>query len=102
MVVPKETRPEASRLDVMEELWRGAGLEDVETRVITVQRTYADFDDYWTIAKGGPSAGGVLAAMTAGQTAELVARLRARLSADASGRITVTARANAVRGRVAT
>ncbi|HWE43805.1 MAG TPA: class I SAM-dependent methyltransferase [Gemmatimonadaceae bacterium] len=100
MVVPRETRPEASRLDVMEELWRGAGLVDVETREITVQRTYADFDDYWTTAKGGPSAGGVLAAMTAEQTAEMVARLRARLPADARGRITVTARANAVRGRV--
>jgi SAM-dependent methyltransferase len=100
MVVPKETRPEASRLDVMEELWRGAGLEDVETRVITVQRTYADFDDYWTIAKGGPSASGVLSAMTPAQTAQLVGRLRARLPADASGRITVSARANAVRGRV--
>lgn len=102
IVVPRETRPEASRLDVMEELWRGAGLRDIETREITVRRTYADFDDYWTIAKGGPSAGGVLAAMTAAQTAEMTARLRGRLPADASGRITVSARANAVRGRVAT
>lgn len=100
MVVPKETRPEASRRDVMEELWRGAGLEDVETREITVQRTFADFDDYWRTAKGGPSASGVLAAMSAEQEAEMVAKLRARLPADASGRITVSARANAVRGRV--
>jgi len=100
MVVPKETRPEASRLDVMKELWRGAGLREIETREITVQRTYADWDDYWTTARGGPSAGGVLAAMSAEQTDALIARLRARLPADAKGRITVSARANAIRGRV--
>ena len=100
MVVPAAPSPEASRRDVMEALWRDAGLEDVETREINVQRTFADFDDFWATAKGGPSAGGLLAAMTAETAAELIARVSARLPADASGRITVSARANAVRGRV--
>ena len=35
--------------------WCGSG--GVETREIKVQRTFADFDDYWTTILGGPSVG---------------------------------------------
>jgi hypothetical protein len=65
-----------------------------------VQRTFADFDDYWTTIRGGPSVSGKLAAMAPEDLARLNARMRARLSPDAAGRITYEARANAVRGRV--
>jgi hypothetical protein len=40
--------------------------------------------------------------MAADEVERLKTRLRARLPADATGRITVSARANAVKGRVAT
>jgi len=40
--------PEASRMGAMQTLWQTAGLQAVETREITVQRTFADFDDIWT------------------------------------------------------
>ena len=40
--------PEASRMESLRELWTTARLEVVETRKITVQRTFANFDDYWT------------------------------------------------------
>ena len=100
MVVPSEPSRDASRRDVQEDLWRGAGLQDVETREITVQRTFADFDDYWTTALGAPSVGKALTAMEGAQRTELTTRLRARLVADEAGRITPRARANAVRGRV--
>jgi len=101
MFVPREPSPEASRLEVMQELWHGAGLLDVSTRAITVQRTFVDFDDYWTTVLGAPSAAKALAAMPAEQRAELAGRLRERLPADPAGHITLSARANAVRGRVA-
>jgi hypothetical protein len=81
-------------------LWTGAGLEAVETTEITVHRTFADFDDYWTTILGGPSVGKQLAAMASEDTALLKARMRARLPADAADRITYGARANAVKGRV--
>ena len=84
----------------MRGLWAGAGLDSVETREITVQRTFADFDDYWTTVLGGPSVGPQLAAMASDDLALLKARMRARLPADAAGRITYGARANAVKGRV--
>ncbi len=84
----------------MRDLWTGAGLDAVETREIAVRRTFADFDDYWTTILGGPSVGSTLAAMASEDLALLKARMRARLPADAAGRITFGARANAVKGRV--
>jgi SAM-dependent methyltransferase len=90
----------ASRIDAMRDLWTGAGLDAVETREITVQRTFADFDDLWTTSRMGASVGPTIAAMASGDVELLKARMRARLPADTTGRITYSARANAVKGRV--
>lgn len=100
--LPVPPSPEASRVDVLRELWTAAGLEDVATHEITVQRTFADFDDYWATIHLGPSVGPTLAEMGAEDSARLNARLRERLPAGADGRIQYSARANAVRGRVPT
>ncbi len=100
IAVPAPPSPDASRLDVMCDLWTGAGLSAVETRTITVQRTYADFDDYWATVLKGPNTGARLAEMASDAKAQLQTRMRALLPADAASRITLNARANAVRGRV--
>jgi SAM-dependent methyltransferase len=100
VVVPEPPSPGASRLDALRELWAGAGLEAIDTRQISVQRTFHSFDDYWSTVLGGASAGPKLAAMSSGDLALLKARLRAQLPADASGRITCSGRANAATGRV--
>lgn len=100
VTVPVPPSPGASRMDAMRDMWTGAGLDSVETLEITVRRSFGDFDDYWTTVLGGPSVGPQLAAMTSEDLARLRARLRARLPADADGRITCSARANAVKGRV--
>ncbi len=92
--------PDASRLDRMQELWTGAGLKAVETRAITVQRTFVNFEDYWTIIQTGPSVGPKLAKMAAEDVALLKSRMRAILPEDAAGRVTFSARANAVKGRI--
>ena len=91
---------EASRAEAMRALWTGAGLEGVETRAITVQRTFENFDDLWEISLRGSSVGPKIKAMPAGDAALLKERLRARLPADDEGRITYSARANAVKGRI--
>lgn len=98
--VPLPPSADASRIDTMQEFWAGAGLEAVETKEISVQRTFANFDDYWTTIRGGPSVGRTLAAMTPHDAALLQDRMRSRLPADSAGRITCNARANAVKGRV--
>jgi SAM-dependent methyltransferase len=100
VAVPVPPSPGASRIDSMRDLWAGVGLESVETREITVRRTFDDFDDYWATVLGGPSVGPQLAAMASESLALLKARVSARLPADAAGRITHSARANAVKGRV--
>jgi SAM-dependent methyltransferase len=92
--------PGAAHLEALQELWGGAGLEAVETRQISVQRTFAHFDDYWTTIRGGPSIAPRLATMSAAGLAQLKDRMRARLPTDAAGRINCSARANAVKGRV--
>lgn len=94
-----EPNPDASRLESMREMWTGAGLKDVETREITVRRTFADFDEYWSCVLGGPSVSRTLKAMPAADIERIQARLRARIPAGADGRITYGARANAVKGR---
>ncbi len=90
----------ASRIDALRSLWIGAGLDAVETREIAVHRTFADFDDFWTTGLLGASIRPMVAAMASGDVELLKARVRARLPADAAGRITCSARANAVKGRV--
>jgi SAM-dependent methyltransferase len=91
---------EASRMDVMRGLWVDAGMESVETRVINVQRTYADFEEFWTTSMRGSSAGRVIEAMPPADIELLKNRVSAKLPPDASGRITFGAFANAVKGRV--
>ena len=91
---------EASRIEAMRDLWRGAGLDAIETREITVQRPFADFEDFWTISLLGSSIRPTVAAMSPADIDLLKTRVRARLPADAAGRITYAARANAVKGRV--
>jgi SAM-dependent methyltransferase len=90
----------ASRMEALRNLWTGAGLDAVETQEITVQRTFVDFDDFWTTSLLGASVRPTVAAMASDDVALLKTRVRARLSADAAGRITCSARANAVKGRV--
>jgi SAM-dependent methyltransferase len=92
--------PEASRIEALRDLWTGAGLDAVETQDITVQRTFADFDDFWTISVSSPSAQPTIAAMPLNDIELLKGRVRARLPGDVEGRITYSARANAVKGRV--
>lgn len=86
--------------DTMRSLWTDAGLEAVETREITVQRTFADFDEFWTTSNRGGGIRRTIAAMAEDDVERLKVRLRARLPADATGRITYSARANAVKGCV--
>jgi len=99
--VPEPPSPGAGHIDQLRALWAGAGLTNVAARAIRVERTFDDFEAYWTIAQDGPSVGAALAALGADERTQLRERLRARLPASADGRIVLSAVANAVRGSVA-
>ena len=90
---------EVARLDALQAAWTAAGLVDVETHQVVVERTFTDFDAFWTAARGGPVIAPRISGMGRDQSALLKERMRARLVAGADGRITYGARANAVRGR---
>jgi ubiquinone/menaquinone biosynthesis C-methylase UbiE len=92
--------PEASRMESLRELWTTARLEVVETRKITVQRTFANFDDYWTTSTLSGSVRPTVAALSPGDMELVKSRVSAKLPADATGRITYSSFANAVKGRV--
>ena len=90
----------ASRIDAMTALWAEAGLVEIETREIRTSRTYADFDAFWSSARTGPRLAPKVDAMSPTDRERLMARLRERLPADADGRITYEASANAIKGKV--
>ncbi len=99
--MPSAPSEEASRQDVSRRLWETAGLVDVETTALTVQRTYDSFDEYWDIQLAFPSVGGILKELPASETAALRQRIQQGFPADAQGRITYSSTANAIKGRVA-
>jgi SAM-dependent methyltransferase len=93
-------RAEASRMDSLRKLWSDAGPEAVEIRKITVQRTFADFDDFWTSSTAAGSVRATIEALSRSEAETVKTRLRATLPVDGDGRITHSAFANAIKGRV--
>jgi len=83
----------------LEELFRGAGLRNVESRAIDVPTRFRDFDDYWRPFLGGQGpAPGYAMGLAEERRAALREHLRAALPAAADGSIELVARAWAVRG----
>lgn len=99
-VPPVPPSLDASRKDAMHALWTKAGLTDVEVRAIAPRRTFTDFDEFWTMSTGTGSVRPTLAAMAPEDVERVKEKLRARLPADADGRISYAARANAIKGRL--
>jgi SAM-dependent methyltransferase len=94
--------PSAGGLEALRGMWKAAGLEAVETREITVERTFCSFEDYWATSTITGGVRPTLEAMSVEQHDKLKARVRARLPTDSMGRVAWRARANAVKGHVAT
>lgn len=84
------------------DLFREAGLAEVETRAIDVPTVFRDFDDYWAPFLGaqGPAPGYAMS-LDEARRAALRERIRAGLPTGADGSIHLVARAWAVRGRKA-
>jgi SAM-dependent methyltransferase len=87
----------ASRMEAMKKLWSDAGAVAVETREITVQRTFASYEEYWTIGMKSSTVGPVLRSLAPGDVETLKERVRDRMQAG-EGTLTFSARANAIKG----
>ena len=95
---PSPPQPNASRIAGGARAVDGGGTEAVETREITVQRTFAHFDDFWLTNLASPTVRPVIASLTPSDAETLKNRVRAGLSTDSGGHIVVSARANLVKG----
>ena len=62
-----------------------------------MERTFASFEDYWSIGQKSSTVGAALRGMTPGDTEKLKQRVRDRLQAGA-GPLTLSGRANAIKG----
>ena len=87
----------ASTIEASTALWREAGLQQLRTCQITVQRSFDSFDDYWNSAEPSNTLRPMFEAMQADGRRVLKANVRRRLQAG-DGPLTVSARANAVCG----
>lgn len=84
----------------LDALWSEAGLTRIEPMPLTVELDFASFDDFWSpFTMGQGPAGDCVTKMDTERRAALVARLRTRLLGErADGRLTMHARAYAVKG----
>src|SRR6185436_12586142 len=82
------------------ELFRRAGLSEIQVHAIDVPTRFRDFDDYWTPFLGGQGpAPGYAMSLSEERRDALRDRVRARLPIAADGSLDLIARAWAVRGR---
>jgi SAM-dependent methyltransferase len=84
------------------ELFRQAGLGEVEVSPIETETAFRDFDDYWSPFLGGQGpAPGYAMSLSEGERAALRERIRSDLPVRKDGSIRLVARAWAARGRKA-
>jgi SAM-dependent methyltransferase len=95
---PLPPRVEAAELAVLNDLWAGAGLEAVETRTITVTRTFPDFEDFWGAALLTPGLNAMIGGLSPSEVESLKDEVRAGVQVSTSGTLALTARAHAVKG----
>ena len=79
---PRPPQVDASRMSALLDLWRTAELQAVGTLEITVQRTFSEFDQFWSININGSTVGAAIAAMSPEDALTLKERVRKRLSPD--------------------
>ncbi len=100
MAAKDERHMKLSRQGQLGELWRKAGLVDVEEKALTIDQRYSSFHDYWEpFLKGAGPGGAYVTALPEPQRQRLEERMRARLLTDGKdGPFTLKARAWCVKG----
>ena len=89
-----------SRMEALKELSSAAGLQGIQTKEITVERSFESFEDYFRTSMLSTAVGVKIAGMPEAERDLLKAGVRRRVPTGASGRVTPVARANALKGNV--
>ena len=84
--------------DELEQLWREVGLAEVETGELVVERSYADFDDFWEPFTFGVGPGGAYCVSLDPPQREALREECFRQLGSPAGPLDLTARAWLVRG----
>jgi len=102
-IEPKDERHmKLSREGQLGELWKLAGLANVQEQPLVIDQVYTSFDDYWTSFLEGAGPGGAyVVSLSEGRRQQLEARMRKRLlGSRQDGGFTLKAKAWCVRGTV--
>jgi len=67
--------------------------------VVRTRRTFTDFEDYWSTTIAAPNIAPKLATIAPADVSQLKSRVRQQVPIEASGRVAIEARANAIVGR---
>jgi ubiquinone/menaquinone biosynthesis C-methylase UbiE len=99
---PKDERHmKLTREGQLGELWKKAGLVNVQEKAIVIEQPFASFDDYWSpFLTGAGPAGAYVVSLIEERRRELETRLRKRLLPGDGTGFVLTARAWCVRGEV--
>jgi SAM-dependent methyltransferase len=99
---PVSPGTEASTLAALRTLFEQGGMKEIATRTIDVQMRFPSFDDLWQVsARGFNPITKVVAGLSGADRSRLIDRLRIVLPAHPDGSISYSARANAIKARVA-
>ena len=90
----------AKRKNTIAAIRQTAATAAMETRRITVERPFPDFETFWESMTSSPSLRALVESVSPAQRETVLTRLREVLPADATGAIRYAAHANAVRGRL--
>jgi SAM-dependent methyltransferase len=95
-----ERHMKLSREGQLGDLWRNAGLINVQEKPLVITQAFASFDDYWApFLKGAGPGGAYVVSLTHDRRSDLEARLRKRLLGNREdGPFMLKARAWCVRG----
>jgi SAM-dependent methyltransferase len=102
-IEPKDERHmKLSRQGQLGDLWRKAGLVNVQEAPLVIDQAYSSFNDYWDpFTKGAGPGGAFVVSLSEERRKQLEARMRKRLLGERQdGPFTLTARAWCVRGEV--
>tara|TARA_B100000676_G_scaffold57609_1_gene56684 strand:- start:1944 stop:2714 length:771 start_codon:yes stop_codon:yes gene_type:complete len=92
--------PQVSEMTALNELWSNAGLVNLRSDVITVERKFKDIEEYWEISSLFPNIQKIVPQLSKSQITELKARMEKDLTVGKGGMLSQTARANAIVGTV--
>ena len=102
-IEPKDERHmKLSHRGQLGDLWRKAGLINIQEAPLAIDQAYSSFDDYWEpFTKGAGPGGAFVVSLSADRRQQLETRMRKRVLGDRrDGPFTLTARAWCVRGEV--